>query len=197
MSLDKKKCSRCGIEKPLSEYHFHASGPQKNTPLSRCKSCKRKDLNDWRHATGKRRPLAQAKDSAPYLGVHIAERVLSGFFDHMEKMPYGHPGFDFICGKGYKIDIKSSCEQLYKQYTRWNFHIFNNNVADYFLCIAFNNRKSLTPIHVWLIPSKEVNDKLNFKIYDTPRNLLKWSIFECPIDKAMDCCHKISNSGGI
>ena len=191
-----KRCNGCGIEKPLSEYHFHMSGPQKNTPMSRCKPCRMKATNDWRHATGKTRPLSQATDSASYLGVHIAERVLGGYFDNMERMPYSNPGFDFVCGNGYKIDVKSSCAQTYKQYRRWNFHVFQNMIADYFLCIAFDNRESLTPQHVWLIPSNEVNSKLNFKIYDTTKNLLRWSRFERPVGKAITRCQKMRTEGG-
>ena len=163
--------------------------------MSRCKACRKEDITRWRHRSGKNRPMAQAKDSAAYLGVHIAERVLGGFFDHMERMPRNNPGFDFICGMGYKIDVKSSCIQIYKQYRRWNFHTFQNNMADYFLCIAFDNRESLTPMHVWLIPSKEVCRKSHVQIYDTEKNLSFWSKFERPVDRAITCCLKMRAVG--
>ncbi len=77
------------------------------------------------------------KNCASYLGVHIAERLLKHIYKNVEQMPYGNPGYDFICDKGYKIDVKSSCVR--KSWGGfWGFHIFKNTIADYFIFVAVN-----------------------------------------------------------
>ena len=65
-----------------------------------------------------------------YLGIHIAERILSRIFKDVEVMPNGNPGYDFICNHGKKIDVKSACS--IKGYHSWGFAIRCNIVADYF-----------------------------------------------------------------
>lgn len=88
-----------------------------------------------------------------FLGCHVAERVLSHVFKDVERMPHNNKGFDFICNKGFKIDSKASC--LHKDNT-YIFHINHNKIADYFLCIAFDNRDNLNPQYIWLIKSDEI-----------------------------------------
>lgn len=51
-------------------------------------------------------------DCSEYLGVYIAERkiarkILLDIFGNIdEEIPYGNPGFDFVCDRN-KIDVKS------------------------------------------------------------------------------------------
>lgn len=122
---------------------------------------------------------------ASYLGVYVAERLLSKIFKNVERMPYGHPGYDFICGKGYKVDVKGGCLGNNTP-DRWLFKINKNQIADYFLCLAFDNRYDLNPIHVWLIPCEVLNNKVCTSIskYQTDR----WSEYEQPLDKVLKCC---------
>lgn len=120
-----------------------------------------------------------------YLGVYIAERVLSKVFKNVERMPYGNPGYDFICDKGYKIDVKSTChtKSRCKKYT---FSIKRNKITDYFLFLAFDNRQDLNPLHLWLIPGHIVNNKITIEISES--TLDKWSEYEQPINKVISCC---------
>ena len=78
--------------------------------------------------------MSENKDGAAYLGIYIAERALSGFFDNIQRMPYGNPGYDFICGKGFKIDAKASClhtvEGVKHPYHYWTFMFFKNPVPE-------------------------------------------------------------------
>ena len=101
-------------------------------------------------------------------------------------MPYGNPGFDFLCGLGFKIEVKSSC--LRKNNSIWTFNIRGNKIADYFLLLAFNNRKELDPLHVWLIPGKILNEKLNFGISNKENSIKKWHQYERELDKIIACC---------
>jgi hypothetical protein len=143
------------------------------------------------HKTGRQRPMKDAKDSSSYLGVYIAERVLSRLFDHVTRMPYGNPGYDFLCGKGKKIDAKSACINQRGHSWRWGFSLKHNAIADYFLCIGFDDRQSLTPMHVWLIPRKDVTGMKSITITDSSRGLPKWEKYERPIDKVSECCEKM------
>jgi len=143
------------------------------------------------HKSGRTRPMSDAKDCSYYLGVYIAERVLSKFFDNMIRMPSNNPGFDFTCGKGFKINVKSSVLHLYeeKNSPRWMFSVKYNKTADYFLFLAFDNRQSLEPQHIWLVPGNVVNEHSCISISDTTWGLSKFLEFEKPLDKVVACCN--------
>lgn len=109
------------------------------------------------------------KDCGLYLG-NIAEQLLSKVFKGVKIMPHGNPGYDFICAAGYKIDVKSACRSYHKRESyadNWIFSIEKNEIADYFFCLAFDNRASLTPEHVWLLPKNVVNHLVCASISET------------------------------
>ena len=130
------------------------------------------------YKSGRKRHMADAKDSASFLGVYVTERILGHIFNSTKRMPNGNPGYDFVCGKGFKIDAKSSCLRFYPN-TRgsfWQFHTERNTTADYFFCLAFDNRESLEPVHIWLIPGNVINHLTTLSITNSSRGLAKWSI---------------------
>jgi hypothetical protein len=141
-------------------------------------------------------PYYENKDCPNYLGRHIAERVLSKYFEGVEMMPYKNKGYDFVCKNGYKIDVKSSC--LYRPdgalNARWNFDINHNSIADYFLCLAFDNRDDLNPIRLWLIPGKELSHKHALIITNSQQSMLQWTKYEKPIEKVLECCQKVKEN---
>lgn len=173
-----KRCSHCKEIKDIS--NFTIDRKRKDGLDKWCKTCHsnhdkqpdvlaktRRRKRNWRHATHRCRPMAEAKDSASYLGVHISEHVLSNFFDHVKRMPLNNPGYDFICGRGYKIDAKSSCLQHPgDSVPAWRFSIRKNKIADYFVCLAFDNREDLRPQHIWVIPAAAVNNFDTLRITD-------------------------------
>jgi len=142
------------------------------------------------------------KKCSMFLGCHVAERVLSYVFKDVERMPFNNPGFDFICNKGKKIDVKSACLYNNNHYT---FVISHNNIADYFLCIGFDNRKNLIPQHIWLINSNnfyfhKTYKKLDYKRFRDTSNICiylskleDFSKYEL-IDKlkeTIECCNTL------
>jgi len=147
----------------------------------------------------------QWKDCGIFLGCHVAERVLSYVFKDVKRMPYGNKGFDFICNKGFKIDSKASC--LLKKRNNYSFAIRNNKIADYFLCIGFDNRENLNPQHIWLIKGDEMirrvkvkHSKLNelkgLSIKNNNYGLSKLSKYELT-DKLKDtikCCDMLKSN---
>ena len=132
--------------------------------------------------------MAENKECSSHLGVHIAEQALSQFFKTIKRMPINNPGYDFKCGLDYKIDVKSSCKG---QGGSWQFRIKRNAVADYFLCIAFDDRENLTPLHVWLIPGPAVNHLVGLGICPGERGLAKWAKYEKGLEPVEMCCSKM------
>ena len=213
-----KICNKCHQE--LKFVEFYKDKTHKFGLTSRCKKCHGEYDRQYRinhrdqiiqqhkqwyedhpgytaernHRTGRSQPMSENKECSSYLGVHIAERVLSAVFQNVERMPNGNPGFDFICAKGKKVDVKSAC-LCYSEHRSpyWHFKINRNTTADAFLCIAFDNRESLTPIHIWLIPANEVNHLVRLRITNIPESLEKWFKFEKPLDKVLECCNVLRN----
>ena len=123
------------------------------------------------------------KNSPTFLGCAVAEKVLLNAFKNVKQMPNCFPGYDFLCGKGYRVDVKSSTA---RKGGYWAFHIDKNDVCDYFACLAFNNREDLIPSHFWLIPSRVLSHLIGTSI--SPATLDKWNEYEKPLDKIMECC---------
>lgn len=197
--MSTKCCPHCGEVKDAAEFYrdFRRVGGLQ----SWCKSCTREYriahrdhfrnlVNESHYKTGRRKPLGTNPNCASYLGVYVAERVLSHIFDHVKRMPTNNPGFDFVCGRGYKIDVKSSTRQRCHPNT-WLFNINRNATADYFLCIAFDDRNHLNPEHLWLLPAQLVGLKKGASISES--TLCKWSPYELhdKFEKVVTCCGTI------
>lgn len=136
------------------------------------------------------------KKCSTFLGCNIAERVLSHVFKDVQRMPYGNKGYDFVCNKGFKIDVKSSCLHS-NQYNNYLFVIKHNKIADYFLLIGFDNRDDLNPRHIWLIKSTELirnfrimNNFERLYIRDIPNDIIKFSKYELndKLKEMIKCC---------
>lgn len=186
--MTQRACRKCGAPLTIGE----------NTTQNRmdhgeyiCRTCKR--VNDrgrwreWSHRVGLRKSMSENRGCTAFLGVHVAERVLSHVFKDVQIMPYGNPGFDFTCRHDKLIDVKGSCRNhSEKGADRWHFTIKQNHIADYFLCLAFNNRNDLNPEHIWLIPGDMINDCVSVSISETM--LAKWAQYEQPLNKVISCC---------
>lgn len=176
----KKYCSHRCCNRAKTE-RFNAAHPGRKTKLQR----------DASHRRGIR-PMAEAKDCSAYLGIYVAERALSKFFDNIFRMPMNYPGIDFRCGKGFGIDVKSACLTVTGSPNRcphWTFNIRKNCIADYFLCLAFRDRETLEPMHVWLIPGKDVNQKQMIVISNKPECIANMEKYERPLNR-VNCCMK-------
>jgi len=157
-----------------------------------------------RHKAGTQRPLAEAKDSSGYLGVYIAERIIERIFGKgAQRMPYSNIGYDFMCPKGMKIDVKSSVLRLQRTNMKfWSFNIGKNTIPEYFLLLAFDNRTNLEPQQIWLIKGTDetsilhgnklriLNKKSVLRINNTPEHLALFAKYEQhdKLDKAIVCC---------
>lgn len=163
-----------------------------------------KDHNDYRRQTTEKRKatlglpinMQENKECSLWLGVVIAEKVLSKVFKNVERMSTNNPGYDFICNKGFKVDVKSAClddENI------WEFRIKRNKIADYFLLLAFNNREDLEPEHLWLIKGtdkvkkKIINEIASIVIRNNPLSMYEYEDYELTdkLEKVKDCCDKL------
>ena len=133
-------------------------------------------------------PFNENKECSQYLGVHVAERVLSNVFKDVEMMPMNNPGYDFVCNKGKRVDVKSSC---LRADGRWMFNIYKNVCPDYFLCMVFDDIESLNVLHAWLLPGKVCNHLASIAI--SPTSISKWSMYEIDATKISNCCEKMKN----
>lgn len=190
-------CNKCGVELVPCDNWSKSRVEGRNLI---CKSCHNERNTRWSAENRERanelsreckyrkgvKPMNENKTCSQYLGVNVAEKVLSKTFKDVEVMPRNNPGYDFICNKGKKIDVKSSC--VNKQ-NIWQFNIRNNAVADYFLCIAFDNRDDVNPLHVWLIACDIVHDCKTVSISE--RNISKWDSYKLDIKNVVECCDKI------
>ena len=206
-SITHKKCPRCDQVKPLSEFQIKRSGKQTGQPCGYCKPCEIARGNEWRlanrdrfnatqlariHRNGRCRPMSDNKECSSFLGIHITETILDRYFENITRMPNNNPGYDFICKNGFKIDAKSSClQQGERGNPRWKFTIRRNSIADYFICLGFDDREDLNPLHVWLIPKDVIGNRHSFNISDNPKIIVKWSKYERPLEKVLLCCDKM------
>ena len=175
-------CYKCGIILNADNW-----APSRKKTLKRiCNTCANIESKEYRikHYTP-----TDNKESGTYLGVHIAEDVLSKVFKDVKRMPRNNPGYDFICNNGYLIDSKASATGDKHDY--WLFSIKYNTIADYFLCIAFDNRIDFNIIHLWLIPGDVVNNLPHIKIDKS--SLTEWDTYALPPDKVIECCNHIKN----
>ena len=198
-------CHVCGEQ--LTNENWHPS--RRDNQHNICKSCYNKRVKQWRqenpdkaratvtkqHRKNGALPYDENNTCSAYLGVHVAERVLRHVFKDIEVMPYGNVGYDFICNKGKKIDVKSACfVTSFKggyEYHRWQFHIRRNTIADYFLCLAFDNREDLNPLHAWMLPCDKVNHLFTATI--SPGTIHKWDDYKLDINKVVSCCNVLRN----
>lgn len=193
---ENKTCRVCSVV--LDSENWGASNQKNGSRI--CKECAYNQCRLWAKANPEKvkaswtkwnrkqghSPFDENKECASYLGVHIAERVLSHVFKDVKRMPMNNPGYDVICNKGKLVDSKCSCQQ---KDSTWRFKINHNLIADFFLCLAFDNREDLTPLHAWLIPGGKVNHLLSAVI--SPSTIHKWDEYRLDTTKINSCCNSM------
>lgn len=177
-------CIRCG------RHEVHAK-----KLCSRCyeiqwRAANRDDQNEKkrerRHKCGAL-PMSKNKECSSFLGVHVAENVLNHVYKTATMMPYGNRGYDFVCGHGMKIDVKSAVITYHgRSHGKWIFPFKRNTIADYFLCIAFDDRKNLNPLHLWLVPGHVVNWSTGICV--SVSTVKKWDAYKLDLSKVVECC---------
>ena len=133
--------------------------------------------------------MYENKSCSLYLGVVIAERLVRHLFNDVEVMPYGNTGFDIICNKGKKIDVKSATVTLDRSHSHWLFNTNYNTIADFFILVAFDNLTDLNPLHLWMIPGHIFNKQGSAQIRSS--TIHKWDKWKRDINDAQLCCNEM------
>ena len=195
------KIDGCGVELVVGE-NWYPSDRKNGNYI--CKDCRAEITRSWREKNPEKTraqrtranrkmgklPMDESKDSSSYLGVYVAEGVLRHYFKNdVQVMSYGNPGYDFICNRDKLIDVKSSC---LRKDGRWTFNINLNTTADYFLCVAYDNRNDLNIMHVWMIPGNKVNHLKGLTI--SPSTVHKWDKYIYDIEGFSTCCNAMKNA---
>ena len=109
----------------------------------------------------------------------LAEKMVSDVFGY-KRMPFTNLGYDVLDEHGHTIDIKNSCLGA-GGYTKcgWNYCIKCNKQPEYFILVALDGRKSLTPMHIWKVPGHIINQKKCLYISKTDHP--QWDRYELPI----------------
>lgn len=206
MSKTNPVCRVCDAK--LNDGNWNASRKKNQDHI--CKSCHAKWQYLWRKANPEKDrtiftrhnrkrgnlPMDKNRECSSFLGVYVAERVLSHVFKNVNKMPMNNPGYDFVCSRGQMVDVKCSCKHHIKTHIyRWTFNIRKNQIADYFLFLAFDNREDLNPLHIWLIPGDRINDHMTVCISES--RLDKWDKYRLNISKVATCCDTLRNQSAI
>lgn len=156
-------------------------------------------VKEWMYRTGRCLPMEVNEDCASWFGEYISQNYVMKTFEDPIKMPYGNPGFDWICKRGERIDHKGSC-LICGNYgsPHWFFNIMYNNMSDWFILSAWDNRDSLSPMHVWMfhkndmVRGRRFCEFEGFQVTNTPeklKELEKWEVTE-RLDKLKELCHK-------
>jgi len=192
-----KKIKNAGCE-TITEYHNRCA---KNAGYIDYTERQR----EYMHNTGRQIPMSENEDCPSYLGIHVAEgrvakKILSYIYKNVKIMSYGHKGYDFICGKGKKVDAKSSSLRSY--YNGWSFSIDKNEIAEQFLLLAFGERpdddENPKPMKLWLIPKdaiirgEEFWNRTGIWIKNTPEGLREFEKYELKegLERLIECYEK-------
>ncbi len=144
-------------------------------------------------------PMSENYECASYFGVHIAENYISKLFEDPVVAPYGTRGYDWICKKGKKIELKSRCLQRQGKRIGWNFTgIDYNTTADYFMLSGWKDRESLLHLYVLMfhrkdmIRGREFWDRESFYITNRPKYLIEFRKYELKdkLDKLKELCNR-------
>lgn len=190
-----EECRKCGCSLSVRS-NWLKSHAERNSRI--CKTCDKEEGRAWRNNNKERsnksvrnryyrnggKSMGENKSCTQFLGVHVAERVLSKTFKDVELMPYGNKGYDFICNKGKKIDVKSAC---INSKNGWVFIIKRNTTADFFLCLAFDNREDLNILYAWLLPNSLVNHLSSASI--SKSTIDKWDDYKMDVSRIIEYCN--------
>lgn len=139
------------------------------------KKYNRDHMRKYRHDNGLSVSMSDNIFCTSHIGICIGEVVakpiLTEIFGSIDKtMPYCYPGYEYVVKRGLKIDVKTANLSLSNVdgifYDSWSFHIKCNNIADYFLLLAFDNLEDKTLLHILLVGKNEMVRKKRFNRFD-------------------------------
>lgn len=179
----------------------------------------------WSGSTirGKVLPESENTECPRYFGEYIEREYVSKIFVNPIPISYSpgwHEGkpYDYECQNGFKIKHVAACTSvsIYKisNYTNdpipyYVFNIRRNNVPDYWVLTAWDNRESLEPKYVWIIKGNETFrtqysyregdkpfwDRASWTVYATRKGIDRMSKYEAAgrLEQLKDICNIARN----
>lgn len=135
----------------------------------------------WTYYTGMIDPIKENRIDTRFLGIYIAENGINKIYEGSERMQINNKGYDIICPKGYKIDVKAT---VLNRYNLFNFAINKNKIADYFVLVGFNNIIELKPLHIWVVKSDDniygcqIKELNKIAILNEPKHIYRYKKYE-------------------
>ena len=188
-----KTCTVCYTKKSLDEFYKDKSS--KDGKRSICKECNKEKCKDYYYHGGGRekqgwKSMYKNKSSPQFIGIVVAERLIKHLFNDFEMMPPNFPGYDAVCNKGKKINIKASTAHMQQNKnsvtSTWLFAIRKNKVPDFYLLMAFDDTIDLNPLNVWLVRGSEINNQTGVRISSS--TIHKWDKWKMDLNDARMCC---------
>ena len=138
--------------------------------------------------------MTKNKKCPQFLGISIGGHLCKHHFKDVEVMPRNRRGYDIVCNKGKKIDVKISCATFTENRKNQSFHfrIEKNKIADYFILIALDNGKDINILNLWIVPGHEVNNKSN--ITTSLKTMHKWNKWKRDIKEIKICQNVVDES---
>lgn len=116
-------------------------------------TCYEEYMDAWKYYPGMPNPTKENRLLKSFIGSYIAENGISKLFEGCQKMKKNNPGYDIICPKGYKLDVKAS---VLSRFNTFGFHIAKNQIADYFILVGFDNVINLKPLYLWILKRDDI-----------------------------------------
>ncbi len=149
-----------------------------------CDECRRKYKNNNKrlnnYKRGRQKPMTDNPSCSAYRGCYRAENFVFDYYGIDQIMPYGHHGYDCVYN-GSKLEIKSSTPYIRGKGRNWQFAIRENKIADIFVLVAYDDKSSTIPSHIWELPASLVNNKQCLSIACNPKNRTRFDIYEKPL----------------
>lgn len=117
----------------------------------------------WQLYPGMPDPIKENRKDSRFLGSYIAENGVFKLFEGCQKMKTNNPGYDIICTRGYKVDVKASSLD---RFNTFKFSIWKNQIADYFALVGFDNVFNLKPLYLWIIKGNEMIQNRRTRLND-------------------------------
>ncbi len=145
-------------------------------------------------------PMEFNTDCPSYFGIYIAEKYIIQTFEDPIHMPPNNPGFDWLCKKKLKIQSKARCIGYHSccDSSIFEFLIKRNSIADWFILSAWDNRDSLTPLHVWIFHKNDIVrgrkfcEFVSLSITNKPEYLKEFEKYEVTdkLEKLKEICNR-------
>lgn len=154
-------------------------------------------------------PHSENKECTRYFGDYIEREYVMRIFENvvpLKKELYSkhlRRPYDYECKNGFKLKHVASCIRIDSSHEipYWGFLIKRNNIPDYWVLSAWDDRESLNPKYVWIIRGDEIfvtqvsrkpfYDRESLTVYATKKSIERMSKYDATsrLEQLKDICN--------